>query len=136
MTKLRELSAAAAVVIGISFFATQPAAVQAQTQSGERNLVVFLGTASNAVEQLLVGTGVNAAREGSVLGTVIIGSSVNGNVLFTLYDSGTNTTSGKAVIGTFSCTAPNSFTFNQAVQYGILMVNTGCKAALTYLAHK
>lgn len=136
MTKLKELVIGLVVVTAFVFVATQPAALQAQSPSGERNLVVFLGTASNASEQLLVGTGVNAAREGSVLGSVIIGTATQGGVLFTLYDSGSNTTSGKAVIGTFSCSAPNQFTFNQAVQYGLLMVNTGCKAALTYLPHK
>lgn len=126
------------VVVGIAFGGTGILYVDAaaQTPGGFNNLVVWLGTSSNSAEALIVGTGNNQARSGSVLGSIVIGSGMSGGQLFSVYDSSTSALSGKYAIGTFACGSPVQFTFNQAMQYGLWMVNTGCKAALTYLPHK
>lgn len=138
MSKVKDFLFAALMVLGISVVGTvllyREAA--AQTPSGFGNLVVYLGTAFSGNENMAIGTGANKANSGAVLGSVYIGSATSGGPVFTVYDSSTSALGGKYVIGTFSCASPFQFSFNQAVQYGLWIVNGGCKFLTTYLPHK
>jgi len=138
LKKYQEFFLACVVVFAIAFVGTALMweDAKAQSQYGTGRMTVFLGTASSGTETLTVGTGHAQAKSDSVLAYVTIGSAVSGNALFKVYDSSTTSTTSRRLVGTFSCGTPNSFPLFQSMQYGLLMVNTGCEAGLSYATHK
>ncbi len=110
-----------------------PVKVQANSQYGEKNAVIYKSTFTTTTD---TNVHISSANGGAILGSVIITSpSANGG-MFAIYDSSNSTVAGREQFGLFSCSAARNFDFNVEADLGLTYTSSACAVSVRYLDHR
>ena len=110
-----------------------PVEVQANSQYGEKNLVIFKSTFTATTD---TNVHISSANGGAIFGSVSITSPTPSGGMFTVYDSSNSTISGREILGLFSCSAANHFEINVEADLGLTYTSSACVVTMKYLDHR